>query len=128
MCDCFLLTVFYTVEALHRNQKQWKSKCTVPVDVSWDISKQLLRFFIEIDAFDCDSLNKFDGDEIDCGRDDCGVVVVTQSVSIAFEALRLKCSRKLSICTSIEFGVLAIAFVTIIKEKKMEKLKTLDSI
>lgn len=49
---------------------------------------------------------------------DCGVVTAVvadddedQSPSIAFEALRLNCSRKLSICTSMEFGVLAISFL-----------------
>lgn len=47
---------------------------------------------------------------------DCGVVTAVvddeedQSPSIAFEALRLNCSRKLSICTSMELGVLAISF------------------
>lgn len=49
---------------------------------------------------------------------DCGVVTAVvadddedQSPSIAFEALRLNCSRKLSICTSMELGVLAISFL-----------------
>lgn len=45
---------------------------------------------------------------------DCGVVTAVdededQSPSMAFEALRLNCSRKLSICTSMELGVLAIS-------------------
>lgn len=43
---------------------------------------------------------------------DCGVVTddeEDQSPSIAFDALRLNCSRKLSICTSMELGVLAIS-------------------
>lgn len=75
----------------------------IPVD-NCDISKQLLRFFnAAINGFEC--ISPLDGDDTEGGRDDDGVACVTQSASIALEALRLKCSKKLSICTSIDFGV-----------------------
>lgn len=70
------------------------------------MSKQLLRVFVVFSgdewlneaAVIVDVLVAWFGDWL----------VVIQSVSIAFDALRLKCSRKLSIWTSIELGVLAI--------------------
>lgn len=82
----------------------------VPVDDNCVISKQLRFFSAAINGFECTSPTApvpLDGDDTDGGRD--GVACTTQSPSIAFEALRLKCSRKLSICTSIDFGVFAIA-------------------
>lgn len=45
-----------------------------------------------------------------CERANDDVCDVTQSLSIAFEALRLNCSKKLSICTSIELGVPLLMF------------------
>lgn len=77
-------------------------------DESCDISKQLLRvrFLVSGEAWP-----KVDWATTLAGviRCDADSLAIQSVVSIAFEALRLKCSRKLSICTSIELGVLAIA-------------------
>lgn len=87
---------------------------SVPVDAfSCEMSKQLLRFLIATSGFGLMS----PADETDGGRDDdddCDVEI--QSASIAFDALRLKCSRKLSICASMELGVV-LAILTALDPK-----------
>lgn len=69
------------------------------------MSMQLLRLrLLKKELAKCSPCDNIEAAEPpDVGRDeDCDV---TQSLSIAFDALRLNCSKKLSICTSIEFGV-----------------------
>lgn len=69
-----------------------------------DISTQLFRFLPSNALANCSPCERMELEEPDDGRDDddCDV---THSPSMAFDALRLNCSKKLSICTSIEFGV-----------------------
>lgn len=69
------------------------------------MSTQLLRFFPNNALANCSPCDRIEAEDPDEGRDDDDVCDITQSLSIAFEALRLNCSKKLSICTSIEFGV-----------------------
>lgn len=73
-----------------------------PVNDNSDISMQLFRFRLPIDPPPA------------IGRVpvvDVAVCDVTQSVSIAFDVLRLNWPKKLSICTSNAFGVLLIIII-----------------
>lgn len=115
IAECFNFTYMCTSRSLAQTLTE-STHTRLPDDVNCDMSKQLLRFFnAAINGFECTSPTApFVGDDTDGGRDDAGVdcVALTQSPSIALEALRLKCSKKLSICTSIDFGVFAIATTT----------------